>query len=85
MNIKSFAIVCGVAAFCLLLFGIYRVAAPWQTMRFAGYEVQRNRITEQVRIRVGDSYEGALNSGPVGDSLSESDLARVKLLQGIAP
>lgn len=79
MNIKNFGIGCGVIVIALLVFLVYRLANPWEPMHFNGYEVQRNRFTERVRLRVEDTWVESLDNNPSADAIPENELKRAKL------
>jgi hypothetical protein len=80
MTIKTFGIGCGAVVLGLLVFLGYRVANPWEFFTFSGYEVRRNRLTERIEVKTGDTWQVALNNDPYAPTVSEADLARVKLV-----
>ena len=77
MTIKQGGVGCGALVLALAAFGVYRVAMPWETYRFGGYLVQRNRWTERVRLRVGETWQGSLDDTPTAVALPVSELARL--------
>ena len=79
MTIKTFGIGCGAVVLAVLTFAGYRLANPWETFRFSGYEVRRNRLTERVQIHTDGAWQPALNNDSYSPTLSERDIARVKL------
>ena len=79
MTIKTFGIGCGAVVLAVLTFAGYRLANPWETFRFSGYEVRRNRFTERVQLRTGDTWQPALNNDSYAPTVPEADLARIKL------
>lgn len=80
MTIKTFGIGCGIVALGLLVFLGYRIANPWETFVFSGYEVRRHRLTERAEVKVGETWQVALNNDPYAPAVSEADLARVKVV-----
>ncbi len=79
MTVRTLGWGCGGAVAALLMFLGYRLANPWEHFSFRGYEVERNRLTERVRVKVGDGWQYALNNAPYAPTVSEADLARVSL------
>ncbi len=79
MTIKTFGIGCGAVAAGLLVFLGYRIANPWESFPFRGYEVRRHRLTERVQVKTGEGWKPALNNDPYAPAVPEADLARVRL------
>lgn len=82
MTIKTFGIGCGAVLLAVTGFVGWRVAMPWETFTFGGYEVRRNRITEKAQLKIGDSWANALNTNRFDQSapnVPESELPRVNL------